>query len=224
MARYMVDAVMMHRGVMHWGVVHGYVVGMMVGWVGGVGEVMRVLVLISSMGAVCVVGSVGSVGGSVMSVVVGVGGARVMDLLVCILRGGYLVVGRFDLMVDVLLVSVVVGSSVVVCVSVMGLVCAMVSVVSVRGAVAGGMDILDTVMGWVVDEVMSVMKTMAKMMRSVDSVVTSEVVCCVEAVFVGVVVCFSAVCSVVGGVGTVSMGSSVLVSGSVHVIRGLVDS
>merc|ERR1712038_1577852 len=138
-----------------------------------------------------------------------------MDLLVGILRGGYLVVGRFHLMVDVLLVSVVVGSSVVVCVSVMGLVRAMVSVVSVRGAVAGGMDILDTVMGWVVDEVMSVMKTMAEMMRSV---------CSVEAVFVGVMVCFSAVCSVVGGVGTVSMGSSVLVSGSVHVIRCLVDS
>merc|ERR1712038_2252364 len=91
---------------------------------------------------------------------------------------------------------------------------------SIRGAVTGGMDILDTVMGWV----MSMMKTMAKMMRSVDSVVTSEVVCCVEAVFVGVVVCFSAVCSVVGGVGTVSMGSGVLVSGSVHIIRGLVDS
>merc|ERR1712038_1726709 len=82
------------------------------------------------------------------------------------------------------------------------------SVVSVRGAVAGSMDILNTVMGWVVDEMMSVMKTMAEMMRSVDSVVTSEVVCCVEAVFVG----------------AVSMGSSVLVSGSVHVIRGLVDS
>merc|ERR1712038_839588 len=147
-----------------------------------------------------------------------------MDLLVGILRGGYLMVGRFHLMVDVLLVSVVVGSSVVVCVSVMGIVCAMMSVMSIRGAVAGGMDILDTVMGWVVDEVMSVMKTMAKMMRSVDSVVTSEVVCCVEAVFVGVVVCFSAVCSVVGGGGTMSMGSGVLVSGSVNVIRGLVDS
>merc|ERR1712038_723834 len=91
---------------------------------------------------------------------------------------------------------------------------------SIRGAVTGGMDILDTVMGWV----MSVMKTMAKMMRSVDSVVTSEVVCSVKAVFVGVVVCFSAVCSVVGGVGTVSMGSGVLVSRSVHVIRCLVDS
>merc|ERR1712038_1884103 len=87
-----------------------------------------------------------------------------MDLLVGILGGGYLMVGRFDLMVDVLLVSVVVGSSVVVCVSVMGLVCAMMSVMSIRGAVAGGMDILHTVMGWVVDEVMSVMKTMAKMM------------------------------------------------------------
>merc|ERR1712038_391748 len=52
-----------------------------------------------------------------------------MDLLVGILRGGYLMVGRFHLMVDVFLVCIVVGSSVVVCVSVMGLVRAMMSVV-----------------------------------------------------------------------------------------------